>query len=302
MARCGRLCRTGKAFENFEIFQYRKDIAWGQQWQERINAAIGTQINNYGPQVPIEVVLQLLKDNKPQSAPTAKTEPPTVVVDAWHRGDYMTITEAIKAAKPGTRIIVQPGLYKEGIIIDKPVEIIGNGKQGEIVIEAFGENAVLFQADNGRVANLTLRQTYGEWYHIDWCCVDITQGRLVLEGCDISSQSSMCVMIHSSANPRLYRNRIHDGEYNGVVVCKNGKGTLEDNEIFANKFSGVTIMTGGTSMLHRNRIYQNGLEGVRVLSGGGGIFKNNDLRGNTKGAWLIEPDCESRMQRRGNLE
>src|SRR3972149_6109518 len=57
--------------------------------------------------------------------PYPKTEPPTHVVDPMHRGDYTTITEAIKAANPGDRILIRPGLYLEGLVIVKPLEIIG---------------------------------------------------------------------------------------------------------------------------------------------------------------------------------
>jgi len=60
--------------------------------------------------------------------PSAKTDPPTRVVDQMHRGDHVTITEAIEAADPGDRILVRPGTYHEGLVIDKPgLEIIGDG-------------------------------------------------------------------------------------------------------------------------------------------------------------------------------
>jgi parallel beta-helix repeat protein len=146
-------------------------------------------------------------------------------------------------------------LYKEGIVIDKPVEIIGDGTLGEVVIEATGKEAVLFQANMGRMANLTLRQAGGG----RCCCIDIAQGRLDLEGCDVTSQSLSCVAIHSGADPRLRRNRIHDGEQAGVYVFEHGQGTLEDNEIFANARSGVAIETGANPTLRRNRVSKNGI-------------------------------------------
>ncbi len=90
--------------------------------------------------------------------PVQKTEPPTHVVDTFHRGDHSTLTDALQAAKPGDRIVVRPGLYKEGILIDRPVEMIGDGNPDEVVIEAAGKEAVLFKASMGRIANLTLRQ------------------------------------------------------------------------------------------------------------------------------------------------
>ncbi len=226
-----------------------------------------------------------------------KPDPPTVVVDAWHRGDYATITQAIKAVKPGTRILVRPGLYRESIVIDKTVEILGDGNKDDIVIEAFDKDTVYFQADNGKVANLTLRQ-----HSRTWNCVNIAQGRLELEDCDISSQRSSCVGIYSGADSCLRRNRIHDGNGLGILFFLDGKGMLEDNEIVANAKAGVMVMTDRKPILRHNRISQNGEVGIHVQLGGGGIFEDNDLRGNAKGAWEIAPDCEARVQRSGNIE
>ena len=208
--------------------------------------------------------------------PENKTEPPTLVVDALHRGDHSSLTDALQAAKPGDRIIVRPGLYREGIVIDKPVEIIGDGGLGDIVIEATGNCVVQFRAGMGRLANLSLVQAGGgEWY-----CIDIAQGRLDVEGCDISSSSYACVGIHGGADPRLRRNRIHDGKYAGVLIYDNGRGTLEDNEIFGNAYAGVEIMSGGDPTLRLNRIHDGKTTGVQVYDNGHGTLEDNEIFGN----------------------
>ncbi len=206
-----------------------------------------------------------------------KTEPPTRIVDALHRGDHATLTEAINAANPGDRILVRPGLYQEGIVIDKPVEIIGDGALGEVVIEATGEHTVLFQASMGRIANLSLRQVGGG----DWYCINIAQGRLDVEACDITSRSRACIAIHGGADPRLRRNRIHDGKQSGVYVYDNGQGTLEDNEIFGNTLSGVEIRSGADPTLRRNRIHDGKQNGVFVNDNGKGTLEDNEIFGNT---------------------
>ena len=57
---------------------------------------------------------------------------------------------------------MRPGLYKESIVIDKSIEIIGDGDRDKIVIESFGTSVVLFEAKTGRLVNLTLRQAGSE--------------------------------------------------------------------------------------------------------------------------------------------
>ena len=209
---------------------------------------------------------------------TAKTEPPTHIVDVWGRGDFTTIGSAIKVAKPGDRILVRPGLYEEGLVMDKPLEVLGDGAVEEVVIRARGANALLFQASIGRVANLTLRQAGGKGI---WYGVDITQGRLDLEGCDINSQSFACVAIHNGADPRLRRNQIHDGKESGVLIHDNGLGTLEDNDITANTKPGVEIMGGGNPTLRRNQIHDGKSGGVLIHDNGLGTLEDNDITANT---------------------
>jgi parallel beta-helix repeat protein len=234
-----------------------------------------------------------------RKGPSPKTEIPTVVVDSFHRGDYPNIKEAINAAQPGTRILVRPGVYFESIDIYKPLEIIGDGPCEEIEVNVTGQSAIRFRTSMGRVANLTLRQAGGgEWYG-----VDVSQGCLMLEDCDISSQSNACVAIRGGADPRLKRNYIHDGSKSGVFICEHGQGTLEDNNIFANAHAGVWIATWGNPTLRRNRIHRNGYEAIFVSDdSGGGVFEDNDLRGNAGGAWDIPNACEADIMRSGNVE
>ena len=158
--------------------------------------------------------------------PTPKTDVPTRVADPMHRGDHATITEAIQAANPGDRIIVRPGLYQEGMVIDKPLEIIGDGPLDEIVVQATGQKVVLFKAAMGRVANLTLRQMGGG----NWYGVDIAQGRLELEENDIFGNAYAAVAIRDGGNPTLQRNQISKNR-EAARVYRGGGGTFEDNDL-----------------------------------------------------------------------
>ncbi len=214
------------------------------------------------------------------AAPTQlapKVEPPARVVDPFHRGHHATVTEALQAAKPGDRILVRPGLYAESIVIEKPVEIIGDGDRSDIVIDSRNKPAISFRSTMGRVANLTLRRGSGR---AAGYCVDISQGRLDLEECDISSESLACVGISAGADPRLRRNVIHDGKAGGVFIYENGRGTLEDNDVFGNALAGVEISEGGNPVVRRNRIRDGKGAGVFVRDEGAGTIEDNDIFGN----------------------
>ena len=224
----------------------------------------------------------------------AKSEPPTLIADAYQRGDFATLGEAIKAARPGDRILVRPGLYEEGLIINKPLEILGDGPLSEIEIRARGADAVLFQASIGRIANLTLRQAGGEGM---WYGVHITQGRLDLDGCDINSQIGACVDIRDGADPRLSRNKIHDGKAGGVYIHDNGLGTLEDNDISDNTLAGVEIKSGGDPTLRRNQIRDGKTIGVYVHDNGRGTLEDNDIIGNTAAGVEITTSGDPTLRR-----
>lgn len=209
-----------------------------------------------------------------KEGPTAKREPPTVIVDPMHRGNFATITDAITGVDPGTRILVRPGVYLEGLVIGKPLEIIGDGERAEIVIQAADISVIRFQTTMGRLLNLTLRQMSGSKAF----CVDIRQGRLELEDCDISSQSLTCVAVYGGAAPRLRRNRIHHSKNgSGVYLYENAQGTFEDNDIFGNAFPEIAIKEGADPTLRHNRIHGGKQAGVLVFDGGLGTLEENDI-------------------------
>lgn len=227
-------------------------------------------------------------------SPTPKKEPPTFIVDPWHRGDFASLTEAINTVAPGTRILVQPGLYQEGLVIDKPLEIIGIGAAGEIVIQAEGRDVILFQTTMGRVVNLTLRQMGGG----KWFCVDIAQGRLEIEDCDLTSQGLACVAIHGRADPRLQRNRIHNSNQSGVFVYENAQGTIEDNDIFDNTLAGVSIKEGANPTLRNNRIHGNTEgSGILVHQNARGILEDNEVFDNGRSGVAIREEASPILRR-----
>jgi hypothetical protein len=221
----------------------------------------------------------------------------TLVVSAMGRGHYRTISEAMKAAKEGAKILVKEGVYREALVINKPVEIIGDGETSEIILEYSDGNCILMQTNYAKVKGLTICGQAG-LKGKEYFGVNIPQGCLVLEDCDITSDSLACIGIHGlTAKPRISRCKIHDSKQNGIFVYERGQGIVEDCDIFANTLAGVEIKEEANPTICHCKIHDNKASGILVWQKGQGIVENCDIFGNTNAGVKIREESNPIIQK-----
>jgi parallel beta-helix repeat protein len=221
----------------------------------------------------------------------------TLVVSAMGRGQYRTISEAMEAAKDGAKILVKEGIYREGLVIDKPVEMIGDGQTSEIILEYSDGNCILMQTDYAKVKGLTICGQAG-LKGKEYFAVDIPQGCLILEDCDITSDSFSCIGIHGlTAKPRISRCKIHDSKQGGIVVKEKGQGIVENCDIFANIHSGVAIYQEANPTIRSCKIHDNKANGILVWEKGQGIVENCDIFANTLSGVEIQEEANPAIRR-----
>jgi predicted Zn finger-like uncharacterized protein len=212
----------------------------------------------------------------PSSIPAAPKPTATINVSADGRGEYRTIGEAIQKAPAGARIAVHPGAYAESLVIDKPLQIVGKGPREKILIEPSESFCIKMQTDKAWVQGLTLRSKAGG----SWYAIDIGQGALVLQDCDVSSAALSCVGVHGAATaPFIYRCTIQGGNETGVMFYQEAKGTLEDCDVFDHQLSGVEISDGADPIVRSCRIHGCQKIGLIVLKNGRGIVEDCDIFG-----------------------
>ncbi|MEH1799008.1 MAG: right-handed parallel beta-helix repeat-containing protein [Nostoc sp.] len=201
----------------------------------------------------------------------------TYIVSQHGNGDYGTISEAIASVPPGSRILVQPGFYNEGLIINKPLEIIGEGAIADIIIESHSSSCILMQTKYALVHGFTLHGKAEKCY-----VVDIPQGQLVLEDCDITSDYLSCVAIHGhTANPVIRRCQIHDSKNSGIYCWENSQGIIEDCDIKNNATCEVTIQQGANPTIRHCRIHDGKQCGILIRDRGRGTVENCEIFGNS---------------------
>jgi F-box protein 11 len=205
-----------------------------------------------------------------QKAQPTTRKPP--VVDNRGLGDFRTINEAIDATRPGSCILIRPGRYTGGIRLNNSVDLIGDGPAGSIVVENDNGPALEMGTNHATVRGLTLRCTAGT-AHKRFFGVEVSQGRLLLESCDITSDSLAGIGVHGvHADPLVRHCTILNGQGTGIFVFDHGHGTFEGCTIANNAKGGVSIAKGANPVLIGCDIHDNRGAGILAHNQGRGIF------------------------------
>jgi len=224
----------------------------------------------------------------PPPSPVNSSRPPaqrSFVVALDGSGDFLTLRDAVRRVPAGTRLLVRPGIYKEGFLIDKPLEIVGDGAPGEIIVRATASSCLVMHTDAATIRNLTLRgqARAGGANNDGFFAVDISHGRPLFDGCDISSDSLACVAIHNSTAAPVIRNcYIHHGVDSGVFAFDGAQGLIEACDIAENSNIGIAI-TGGANMSVRNCLVHDGADaGIVVWNRATSTIEGCDIYANRR--------------------
>jgi parallel beta-helix repeat protein len=213
-----------------------------------------------------------------------------------------SLTEAVRHASPGARILVYPGTYEASLVLDKELDIAGVGEPQTIRIEATNAHALVFRAARGRVANLTLRQR-GSDRDAKWVAADIGQGKLVLEHCQIKADGIAGIAVHGTGTaPEIRGNRVHECRQNGVLVHGEAQGALENNYISHHGKHGVVIQGRANPTLRRNQIHHNGRVGVHIEDAALGRLEENEIFANALEGVTICEQSDPKLERNNIYE
>ena len=235
--------------------------------------------------LPDELIAHIFSFLQPAVLFTSRSLPSLIVDKSTTtvRGHFTTISAALRAAQPGDRLLIRPGVYRESLRIDVPVMLLGcpgvggsAGAGGGVTITSSRNHTVHSTASFARMENITLRQTGSSGRS----CLLVSRGRLDVSDCDISSASGLCVEVTDSA-PIVRHSRIHGGAAAGLWFRAAGGGLVEGNEIWAMAGPACRLATSRTRAL-RNYIHDNKSAGI-IRSIMQGYCPQNDITSNGKG-------------------
>lgn len=228
---------------------------------------------------------------------SSNAAPTSLTVAADGSGDYLSITEALNNAAANSRITVRSGVYVESLVLDKETEIIGDGAREEIIIQATDASCLTMRANIATVRNLTLQGLGATAGNGNFFAVDIPRGRLILEDCDVTSDSLSCVAIHNrEAEPVLRRCRIHGGADSGVYCFNDAGGVLEDCEIFDNANINIAVNNARTNI--KNCTVHHGADaGIVVWNQSSNVIEDCDIYAHAASCVGVSDDATTTIRR-----
>jgi nitrous oxidase accessory protein len=211
-------------------------------------------------------------------------------IDVGPASAVHSITEAVAVARPGARIIVHAGTYREPtIVVDKAIEIVGEGRP---VLDGEGQRGlILVTADDVTVRGLVLRNV-GSSFVEDRAALRVTQAR----GCTIEDNrlenGFFGIYLSDVSDCRVAHNVLHAvskseaGSGNGIHLWSSRRITISGNEISGHR-DGIYFEFVHNSVIDHNRSEGNNRYGLHFMYSDDCRYVDNVFRHNGSGVAVM---------------
>jgi len=203
------------------------------------------------------------------SGATGPCPPESIIVMPSGEGHFRTISEAVERAAPGTRIFIRPGVYREALQIEKPVELIGEGPASGIVLEGTGGAIIQGKADTFSLHGVTLHGFAGEGPGP--ILVEILRGTTLLEDCILANGGTGISITGRRTRGILRRLALHGFGTCAVLVSSRASARLDGCRISSSR-SGLAVGDGAEA----------GMKGCHIEGGHHGIEFGSRSVGNVE--------------------
>ncbi len=214
--------------------------------------------------------------------------------------DVPTIQEAIDGACPCATIEVESGIYRENVVVDRPVVLKGvDSGGGNPIIDAGGwVSGISIQSDGVTVSGFVITNSnLGSGIEVKSSCNTIYNNTITK-----NALNGMKFVGNLSENIVLW-NRIADNGFSGIVFKDEArKSTIAGNKIEGNGFSGLNFAgRADENLVLMNEVKDNGFVGIQfqefaeenIVSANyveGNAFGGIDVSGGSQGN-LISDNC-----------
>jgi parallel beta-helix repeat protein len=217
---------------------------------------------------------------------------------------FKSIQSAIDNAKDGDTIFVHKGTYREQIIIDKSIHLIGEEKNSTI-IDGKGENdAVIINADEILLSSFTIQNSKIRYNHYaismrsnNSMIMDILiknnynginllrSSQTTITKTEFHSNEGSAIDIYQSSNIIISSNLIHENDY-AMRFSESSNNMVINNKIYHQNMNDISLSHASNNSIISNILRDNILGGINVYHSTGNLFSRNIIENSEEGIRL----------------
>jgi len=206
------------------------------------------------------------------------------------KGTYLKIQDAIDAASDGDTIHVYVGTYYESIVLNKSINLIGDGKDRTIIDYHKNDSGTIIEINNDQctIKGFTITNSmkkFGSTWFIRG--IEIESSNTSISDNSISNTSYGIHILPGSINNIISKNTISNNQ-NGIEIVQSSNNKVLSNVISLNSQFGVVIFQKAEYNVISNNTFSNNNEAVRLKDVQYNTIEQNLLINNTKN---IEECC-----------
>jgi hypothetical protein len=184
----------------------------------------------------------------------------------WRRrtGEYESLAAALEAAGDGDVLSVNPGTYRENLVVQHAVVLRGTEGPGTVRIAPVAGVALTMRAA-ATVLDLSIegQDTSAPALLVDGCAPE-------LSGLRVSTHSAVGIEVRGGSRPTVRRCTVDNPAGFGISVLESSGGLFEECEVIAAGQSGISVRGGASPRLERCKVHHASGAGL-ALTGEGTI-------------------------------
>ena len=197
----------------------------------------------------------------------------TIFVSAFGDANYTSIQKAINASDPGDTLIIDKGTYKENIVINKTINIIGKDLYNSIIVGNNKNSVIVVSADNVIISNLTIENRKEG---ISCNGISIQGNNCTIKYNIITNNSWSGINTGGFCNNCTFNNNIIKNNGYGIFFNQLSSNiNFSFNTLLNNKFDGIYLDNSNNSEIDNNTIKQCGDDRIGLSNSNDIIIENN---------------------------
>ncbi len=203
-------------------------------------------------------------------------DPVTVYVSPDGSADFTSIQAAVNAANDSDTVFVYSGHYRECVVINKSINLIGENKTSTFIYGDEQHDLVRIMSPDVTISGFTLRNYYSQ-SPPDPDDPDMPVFSFDDGSDDDEEPSFVSILVRSDSNTIAGNIIVNNAYGDGILVYNASGNCFHNNFIKNNKDDGIEFLVSSGNIVTNNTFVRNGLFGVitRSTSEDNVIFHNN---------------------------